>query len=339
MRDQDLYEVSVVIPAYCAEPFIGRAISSVLSQTGVRADVVVVVDASPDETAATAERFADVRVVVNSATSGAPASRNRGLRLSRAPFVMFLDADDHIEDPLLSSLLRALKASGADVALGPSAHQDVRGRRTPNGMPTVSDAPTLIADWLRGSGAPTCAVLWRREFVAAIGGWDEGIIKNQDGDLVFRAAQAGARFVTASTGLGVQHDYPSPHRVSGQTSAASLECRATVLERALAVPAGLSIGSASRPSSACGRLRSAVAQEYYKCAVDAFDSAFDDAGQRYLTRARELGFEQHAGSVWHRLLSRLVGVRRSRRVLTQVRLLLRTRRQKARQAPPACKPS
>lgn len=88
-------DVAVVIPCHNYGRFLGEAIESVLGQTSPPAEILVVDDASTDETAAVAQQFADrgvryERVAVRSVY----LARRRGLELTTAPFVVFLDADD-----------------------------------------------------------------------------------------------------------------------------------------------------------------------------------------------------------------------------------------------------
>lgn len=88
--------VTVVIPAFNAEAYLGEALASICEQTLRDVEVIVVDDGSTDGTVAVAERFGgriDVRVV-RQANAGPAAARNNGIRLARAAYCAFLDADD-----------------------------------------------------------------------------------------------------------------------------------------------------------------------------------------------------------------------------------------------------
>jgi glycosyltransferase involved in cell wall biosynthesis len=91
--------VSVVIPAYNAERFIGIALSSLRAQSFQGWDAWIVDDGSGDRTLEIARRFAaaDPRFnVLAQPNSGTPAvPRNRAITASRGPFVGFLDPDDY----------------------------------------------------------------------------------------------------------------------------------------------------------------------------------------------------------------------------------------------------
>jgi glycosyltransferase involved in cell wall biosynthesis len=85
--------VSVIIPVYNGEPFLGEAIESVLAQTYHPIEVIVVDDGSTDGSAQVVLGFESVRYDLQS-HQGAAAARNRGVGLAKGEFIAFLDADD-----------------------------------------------------------------------------------------------------------------------------------------------------------------------------------------------------------------------------------------------------
>lgn len=84
--------VSVVIPAFNAERYLGQALESVFAQTCAPLEVIVVDDGSTDATLEVAAQFA-VRVLPQ-AHAGITASRNAGLQAAHGTWLTFLDADD-----------------------------------------------------------------------------------------------------------------------------------------------------------------------------------------------------------------------------------------------------
>jgi glycosyltransferase involved in cell wall biosynthesis len=85
--------VSVIIPVYNCEKYLGQAIESVLAQTYRQVEIIVVDDGSTDGTADVARRFATVKYHFQP-NQGIGASRNRGIDLANGGFFGFLDADD-----------------------------------------------------------------------------------------------------------------------------------------------------------------------------------------------------------------------------------------------------
>ncbi|WP_040483351.1 glycosyltransferase family 2 protein [Lyngbya aestuarii] len=89
--------VSVIIPAYNAEPFIAKTLTSVLAQTYKNIEVLVVDDGSQDQTAKIVQLFAekDKRVTLfQQPNSGVAAARNLAIEKSKGEFIAPLDADD-----------------------------------------------------------------------------------------------------------------------------------------------------------------------------------------------------------------------------------------------------
>ncbi len=107
------HRVSVVIPAYRAAAFVGRAVDSVLAQRPPPAEVIVVDDASPDDIhAALAHHVCAgrVRLLRLSHNQGVAVARNAGIRAAGGDVIAFLDADDVWLPGHLSQALAVLGA-------------------------------------------------------------------------------------------------------------------------------------------------------------------------------------------------------------------------------------
>lgn len=90
-----MHTVSVIIPAFNCEKFIKRSIDSVLSQTVLPSEVIVVDDGSTDNTCCIAKSYGGiVRVVTQGRNCGAPSSRNFGVKNAIGNYIAILDADD-----------------------------------------------------------------------------------------------------------------------------------------------------------------------------------------------------------------------------------------------------
>src|SRR2546425_6261438 len=101
--------VSILIPAYNAEPWIADTIRSALAQTWPRKEIIVVDDGSRDQTLSIARQFASKNVsVVTQENQGASAARNRALALSQGKFIQWLDADDLIAPDKIAKQVEAL---------------------------------------------------------------------------------------------------------------------------------------------------------------------------------------------------------------------------------------
>ncbi|WP_326697606.1 glycosyltransferase [Streptomyces sp. NBC_01754] len=118
-------DVTVVIGAYNAMPYLTRCLESVVGQSiGLdRLEVVAVDDGSTDETGEELDRLAQkhpdaVRVVHQENSGGPSAPRNKGLELAGGRYVIFVDADDHLNTEALERMLAVADEQGSDVVLG-----------------------------------------------------------------------------------------------------------------------------------------------------------------------------------------------------------------------------
>lgn len=117
-------DVSVVVGAYNAMPYLTKSLTSVLEQSiGLdRLEVIAVNDGSTDGTGAELDRFAatcPVMRVVHQENSGGPAGpRNVGIELARGRYIFFLDADDYLGVEALERMVAMADRNQSDVVLG-----------------------------------------------------------------------------------------------------------------------------------------------------------------------------------------------------------------------------
>ena len=102
--------VSILIPAYNAEPWIADTIQSALRQSWPRREIIVVDDGSKDKTFAVAQQFAGPEVtVVTQKNAGASAARNRAFSLCKGDYIQWLDADDLLAADKISRQMEAVE--------------------------------------------------------------------------------------------------------------------------------------------------------------------------------------------------------------------------------------
>jgi glycosyltransferase involved in cell wall biosynthesis len=111
--------VSVIVPVYNGERFIGEAIDSIRRQRHQALDIIVVDDGSTDGTAEVVRAMGPEVRYVRQANSGPPAARNRGLQLVQGSLIAFLDADDlWTENKLAIQLPLLLSNPSIDIVCG-----------------------------------------------------------------------------------------------------------------------------------------------------------------------------------------------------------------------------
>lgn len=191
-------QVSVIIPAFNAAGTVERALASVRQQEGVGIEVIVIDDASRDGTAEVVrsairpgENITLLQLPVN---SGVSAARNAGIRLARAPYLAFLDADDIWLPGKLSRQVATIAADAAITLVSCNSQQaDADGRPLKEGH--VNRPPVQGYDaWktlLVYNFLPTPTVLTRTALVRELGGFDEQLAVGEDLDLWIKLAVRG----------------------------------------------------------------------------------------------------------------------------------------------------
>lgn len=293
--------VTVVIPAYRAEASICRTVDSVLTQEGVDTHALVIVDGLLDGTLARLGGYdpGRVTVIVNEENQGAQKARNRGLAAAQSEFVMFLDSDDFVEGRLLEGLARKMSDEAADIGFGPMQVLEASGRRRPVYYRSYATSDDVYKAWMADArGVGPCSIMWRTEFIRQVGGWDETVQRNQDGEMVMRSIMRGARFAVSSEGRGVYVHNDKPGRITRRTD--NLAALLEVGEKVLLMPSE-AISDDVRNEGA--------ARYFYRIALRFYSSERPDLGDVALRRARELGFRGHIGPLWHRMSASALGLR------------------------------
>lgn len=202
---------SIVIPTHDRAPRLDRALRALREQVVDGGfEVIVVDDASSDDTQAVLERWGaepgfTLRLERLEQNRGPAVARNVGWRAASAPVVCFTDDDCVPHRDWVAQLLGALAT--ADLA---------QGRTVPAPDQLANRGPfshTMDVPHQDGHYA-TCNVAYRRHVLEGVGGFDEAFARpyGEDADLAWRAIDAGAT-TTFVAGAVVEHDVtPSSFR-------------------------------------------------------------------------------------------------------------------------------
>lgn len=111
--------ISIIMPAYNAENTIKKAITSCLNQTYKDIEVIVINDASTDNTLNIITELADkdnrIKVFSNEVNKGAGLSRRVGVYNTKGEYITFLDSDDYYKEDCIETLFKAAKEKDADI--------------------------------------------------------------------------------------------------------------------------------------------------------------------------------------------------------------------------------
>ena len=184
--------VTVVIPTHNRAATLKEALDSVYGQEGVGQqfdlEVIVVDDASTDETSQVVSRYPAGRYVRHATNRGPAAARNTGIRESTGSLVALLDDDDVWLPHKLALQIPTLEAHPE--AGGIYSHIRIEFGDRAYVWPDLSYTPrgSVFRDLLLTNSIPTPSVLIRREAFAKAGYFDEQLTSAEDYDMMLRVA-------------------------------------------------------------------------------------------------------------------------------------------------------
>jgi glycosyltransferase involved in cell wall biosynthesis len=209
--------MTVVIPTRNRLSLLREAIGSVERQSFADWELVVVDDASDDDTAPWLSGIEDPRIrsFRLPVRSERTVARNRGLAEARGQLTVFLDDDDRLAPGALAALNGALlRRPQAVAAVGAAVRFDLQGRRERARHPRRESTRTVWREVLAGwdSGPGQTAV--RTDTLRTAGGWNEQLAYWELGDLWFRIARLGPVVFLPQTVLEIRlhpdQTLPSP---------------------------------------------------------------------------------------------------------------------------------
>jgi glycosyltransferase involved in cell wall biosynthesis len=184
-------KLSIVIPAYNVERYVGDAVSSALGQSLSEIEVIAVDDGSSDSTASRITAFGDRRVkLLQQENRGLSAARNAGIRVASGLYIGFLDGDD-VWYPEKARSHVAVLDGDASVGIVSGYHEylDEGGRPTGRYLTTRKRNPSLRDLLVRNH--LTYSVVCRRECFEMAGLFDESLRACEDWELWVRIMHTG----------------------------------------------------------------------------------------------------------------------------------------------------
>jgi glycosyltransferase involved in cell wall biosynthesis len=310
--------VSIITPAFNAEPYIAETLRSVLSQTHSRFEVLVVNDGSRDGTLAAARSFTDPRIkVIDQQNRGASAARNRGLKEAQGEFVQYLDADDLLAPNKIEIQLRRLLSHPNATATGRWG----RFSSTPEKAFFVPESfwidmePVnwLVERWERASMVHPAGWLMPRSVIDRAGGWDESLTLDDDGEYFGRIVLSSERILFCDEAVSFYRS-GLPTSLSGSKSPVAWKSALRSID--LGADRLIAFENSPRTRRACSR---AYEEFVYACYPEVSEQR-----DRAWKRVRELGgpyFRPQMGPKM-KAVSRIVGWKLAKRLQVTVGQLL-----------------
>ena len=223
--------VSILIPAYNCEAWVGAAIESALAQTWPNKEVIVFDDGSTDGTLAVIRSFGDAIRYDSARLGGQNVTRNRLTEMSRGEWLVYLDADDEL---MPDSVEKKMRHSGeTEVVYGSTEVARFVGKEKVASY--IEPALEYVDHWegLFGWHYPnTSAMLLKRSAVLAAGGWDTSVKNCTDYAIYFPIAANGGRFKPVPDAISMYRHW-SLSQASYENSVRRIHTRLDMMVRAV----------------------------------------------------------------------------------------------------------
>lgn len=200
-RNRFSAEISVIIISYNHSVFLRTAIESVLSQTFKNIELLIVDDASQDESFEIAKEYEQkhpemVRALKHPGeiNKGIAATLNLGIANARGEYLMFLASDDLLPLDALETLADAIKKNAyADFVYGTADVIDAKGKKTADWI-TIFDFRHPEEQAILNSGWIPAGQMIKKDCALSVGGFDEDITYGDDWDFWIRVLIQGKGF-------------------------------------------------------------------------------------------------------------------------------------------------
>lgn len=207
--------VSVIIPTYNCDRYVVQAVESVLQQEECTYEIIVIDDGSTDSTEQVLEPYSDRIRYIKQNNSGVAAARNHGIAEAKAHLIAFLDADDYFLPGKLARQAEIL-LKRPDLGMIHSGWQrvDERGNKLLDVCPWEQIPELNLETWLRWKPVLPSAMMFRREWLQYVGGFDSRFPPAEDTNLVLKLALKGCKtaWLREITVCYRQHESSAMHK-------------------------------------------------------------------------------------------------------------------------------
>lgn len=204
-------KVSILIPLYNSNEYIADTIDSCLNQTYENIEIIIIDDGSTDSGLSIARQYENnypnVKVEAQK-NSGAPVARNRAFELSTGVYIQYIDADDLLHLDKIKLQMEVLKnEDDKSVAFGKYGYfeedienidwKDILVNKSYN-----SSKKFLLDLWESGNSVIPHMWLVPRKLIEESEGWDESLVKNQDGEFFARVVSSADKVLFVKNSIG-----------------------------------------------------------------------------------------------------------------------------------------
>lgn len=197
--------VSVIVPCYNGQEFIGEAIESVINQTYQNWELIIIDDGSTDESKKVMDRYLHdkrIQYIRHDKNKGISATRNTGIITSRGEYIAFLDQDDIWLPEKLERQLELFKKSNSKIGLVYTdvyfidSNGKIFGQRNPRNVVWGKTKEVILKELFLQSPITMCSTMFRKKCFDQLGLLDEDLFGCDDYDIYLRvASKFGIRYI------------------------------------------------------------------------------------------------------------------------------------------------
>jgi len=195
--------VSVLIPCYNSEEYIEQTLKSCINQTYNNIEIIVVDDGSKDNSLEILKKFEkrykNIKVFQQE-NRGAPVARNLAFEKSKGDYIQYLDADDLLEENKILTQIEKFKNSNENIIIFGGV------KYFENDISISWDYSSIIKDynntkeflidlWSSSKSVLIHSWLTPRHLIEEVKGWDETLLKNQDGVFFAKVASLSGQII------------------------------------------------------------------------------------------------------------------------------------------------
>jgi glycosyltransferase involved in cell wall biosynthesis len=320
--------VSILIPLFNAERWIGDALESALAQTWQNKEIIVVNDGSTDRSAEIAQRYeSEILKIITQENHGCSAAKQTAIENCNGDFIQYLDADDLLSENKIEAQMKVLSDAPEKVSVCRTVFfydgEDHATREAPDEwyLYDTDDPAEFLIDLYGGNGRAgmisSNAYLTPRTVAKKAGGWDLTISPSpdEDGEYFCRVvlASAGIRFVP--TAFNYYRKHRNGKNLSRLRSPASMRGALRSLDL---------VAKHLLTATNDIRAKQAMARNYLECAYIAYPD-FPEVSEAAFKRVEELGGTDYVPSVggWKgKTLHNLFGWKMARKIRIKGRRVL-----------------
>lgn len=179
-------KVSVIVPIYNTEKYLGKCINSIISQDYKNLEIILVNDGSTDSSLEICNKLKkqDSRIIViDKENSGQSGARNEGLKKATGYYISFIDSDDWIDKKMISTLVKNMEMYSCDVSVCSLELTKNTKEKENNEEYKIRLINPTAAEYITskyGFGASVCNKLYKKEIIKNIN--FEKSFCNEDGN-------------------------------------------------------------------------------------------------------------------------------------------------------------